>query len=355
MPKIIDITGQKFNDLTAIEVVGKSEKGEKLWRCQCECGREKITSASKLRGNNTKACGLCKPSTLPIDYIGHEVKGIRVVEQAGKTEDNRLLWKCECIECGDIRLLNSKQIKGEYVEPCVKCLYEYMVGKTYGDLTVLEIGHRDNRGHAAMCECSCGKVLLRNLARIQNGENRSCGCKVKGVEDLSGRKFHRLTVLERFEKQGNHWCYLCKCDCGIEGVYPGYNLTRGHIKSCGCLRRELLSRLASTKVGELNNRWRGGLAIYNNMRSTMEYKKWKKEVHFRYNKTCYVCGSEDKIRCHHMNSVTGCPEQIYDPNNGVCLCQDCHDCFHMEYDYGNNTRGQFNEFLTSLSLPALTE
>lgn len=55
--KAIDITGQKFERLTAIEVAG-SKKGEGvLWRCKCDCGGEVTVTAKKLRNGNTKSCG----------------------------------------------------------------------------------------------------------------------------------------------------------------------------------------------------------------------------------------------------------------------------------------------------------
>lgn len=60
--------------------------------------------------------------------------------------------------------------------------------------------------------------------------------------DLVGRKFGRLTVIERVEndKKGNtRW--LCSCSCGKETVVGAYHLTRGKIKSCGCIKKEMMS------------------------------------------------------------------------------------------------------------------
>lgn len=46
-----DISGEKFNRLTAISKEGKD------WKCICECGAIVYTSVTKLRNNNTKSCG----------------------------------------------------------------------------------------------------------------------------------------------------------------------------------------------------------------------------------------------------------------------------------------------------------
>lgn len=59
-------------------------------------------------------------------------------------------------------------------------------------------------------------------------------------KDLTNRRFGRLTV-KAFNHFGNNGAYwLCVCDCGREKVVRGSHLTSGNVKSCGCLRREVL-------------------------------------------------------------------------------------------------------------------
>ena len=48
----IDISGQRFGRLIAIEYIG-----HKGWLCKCDCGGEKIAVGSNLRGGRTKSCG----------------------------------------------------------------------------------------------------------------------------------------------------------------------------------------------------------------------------------------------------------------------------------------------------------
>ena len=62
------------------------------------------------------------------------------------------------------------------------------------------------------------------------------------VNDLIGQKFNRLTVLEKVGKNKyNKALWLVRCDCGKEKVIVGNALRNGDTKSCGCLRKELLS------------------------------------------------------------------------------------------------------------------
>jgi hypothetical protein len=51
--KLIDLTGQQFGRLIAIEHPFKRNR----WRCRCVCGREKFVSGFALRSGTTSSCG----------------------------------------------------------------------------------------------------------------------------------------------------------------------------------------------------------------------------------------------------------------------------------------------------------
>lgn len=67
--------------------------------------------------------------------------------------------------------------------------------------------------------------------------------------DLSGKKYGKLTVLERAEysKTAHTYFWNCKCDCGKLVKINGNNLKSGHTKSCGCYKIE------NKKTHELSN------------------------------------------------------------------------------------------------------
>lgn len=54
--------------------------------------------------------------------------------------------------------------------------------------------------------------------------------------DITGQKFGRLTVVSFAERTDRGYQYKCKCECGNETQACGYDLRRGRIKSCGCIR-----------------------------------------------------------------------------------------------------------------------
>lgn len=58
-------------------------------------------------------------------------------------------------------------------------------------------------------------------------------------ENLIGKKFGRLTVIELSPIQKNNNTYWrCQCDCGNIKDIKSTNLKSGITKSCGCYRRE---------------------------------------------------------------------------------------------------------------------
>jgi len=60
----------------------------------------------------------------------------------------------------------------------------------------------------------------------------------RGVKlDLTGQRFSRLQVVE-WVKPTKKW--RCKCDCGCVKEIRADSLIQGTVRSCGCLRREML-------------------------------------------------------------------------------------------------------------------
>ena len=58
--KKIDLIGQRFGRLTVIECCGRSKDGQKVYRCKCDCGKEKEIRSGNLRSGHSLSCGcLC--------------------------------------------------------------------------------------------------------------------------------------------------------------------------------------------------------------------------------------------------------------------------------------------------------
>lgn len=122
--------------------------------------------------------------------------------------------------------------------------FKDLTGQSFGRLTV--VCRAENKGGKTNwhCKCDCGNekdVLAINLTR---GLTKSCGClhneelSQRKFIDLTGKKFGRLTVIERAHNHGRETYWKCQCDCGNFKEINGAKLKSGHTKSCGCLVRE---------------------------------------------------------------------------------------------------------------------
>lgn len=105
-------------------------------------------------------------------------------------------------------------------------------------------------------------------------------------------------------------------------------------------------RMSEENRGENASRWKGGITPLNKMiRELFEYREWIRKVFERDNYTCQKC----KIRggyleAHHIKlfslilkeyniktieDARKC-EALWDVNNGITYCEDCHDEEHFE-------------------------
>lgn len=83
----------------------------------------------------------------------------------------------------------------------------------------------------------------------------------KDPNDLRGKKFGRLTVLERNGSKGsNSIAWDCLCECGnIKKRVSAAHLRNGAVSSCGCLQAEAARRVGAAQINNLKGRRFGKL------------------------------------------------------------------------------------------------
>lgn len=189
MGKIIDITGQKFGFLTAVNPTRIN--GRFAWHCRCDCGNEIDVDSNNLRTGKTKSCG-----------------------------------------CQKANLVSKSRIKN-------------LVGQKIGYLTVIKpTNERSNGAIVWECQCDCGNICYIPTSNLSNNHTRSCGCKtaelrVENVKlKIENQRFGKLVVLKNLPSQNGESIWLCQCDCGNTVEAVGWHLTSGLKKSCGCLRSQ---------------------------------------------------------------------------------------------------------------------
>ena len=114
-----------------------------------------------------------------------------------------------------------------------------LTGQRFGRLTVLRRGKSDYCSAKWICLCDCGKEKTIASYQLRRGSIRSCGCLRAKTIDLTGRKFGRLVALD-YESRNhgkhkrNYW--RCQCQCGKHVKTMACNLLNGNTTSCGCIR-----------------------------------------------------------------------------------------------------------------------
>jgi len=60
--KLVDRIGQRFGKLVVLEQAGRNNLKKVLWKCKCDCGNESVVTAGALVTKNTLSCGCVIPN-----------------------------------------------------------------------------------------------------------------------------------------------------------------------------------------------------------------------------------------------------------------------------------------------------
>lgn len=165
-------------------------------------------------------------------------------------------WKCKC-GCGNIVTIKSSRLTTDdprqKATSCKECAnkkrYCDISGQRFDRLIALEIAKDksyNNDSHAIWkCLCDCGNITYVPINHLKSGATKSCGCLAHdlAIDDLTGQKFGKLTVLKQVSRPENvatisraYW--LCRCDCGSEIIVRSSALKdiNNGIQSCGCIK-----------------------------------------------------------------------------------------------------------------------
>lgn len=82
--------------------------------------------------------------------------------------------------------------------------------------------------------------------------------------------------------------------------------------------------------GENHHSWKGGYhKWYQALRRRIDFKEWRKQVFGRDSYTCQICKQKGKyLHPHHIKQVSKYPCLIFDVDNGITLCKECHMRLH---------------------------
>lgn len=83
--------------------------------------------------------------------------------------------------------------------------------------------------------------------------------------------------------------------------------------------------------GESHWNWKGGITNESHrIRTSSDYKEWRRDVFERDNYTCRKCGAEENLNAHHILPFSVYPKLRFDVDNGITLCKQCHIELHKK-------------------------
>lgn len=101
------IIGRRFGFLTVVDLSTKKKGHNRLLRCVCDCGSERLVVKSVLLNGRAKSCG-CRHIQLGSDLSGLEFGRWTVISRLGGG-----YWECLCL-CGVKRKVNrSSMTRGD--------------------------------------------------------------------------------------------------------------------------------------------------------------------------------------------------------------------------------------------------
>lgn len=193
------------------------------------------------------------------------------------------------------------------MQPTKEQLYQWYVveKKTYRKIMEL-IGTKNNR--------KIRKLLEANGIDIRHGSE---AVKTQWI-DNDERKKRTGDLLKKNTSEGT----------------PGREKLKKIMKTEAYRNKSSLSKVGEKNpmygvTRENNPLWNSDISEEDRIKSrkTIEYARWKRAVKERDDNICQKCLSAGNV-AHHMNSYTKYPDERYDVDNGVTLCEPCHIKYH---------------------------
>jgi len=177
-----------------------------------------------------------------------------------------------------------------------------------------------------------------NSSLFQSEYTRGCGLilymSAHNFIDETGNRYGKLLVVRQApDKYWGQAQWLCQCDCGEEIIIPGSSLRKRVTKSCGCFRKEVVSKAKRQPHSQAAFN-----SLFANRRSSAKQrgKDWeltKEQFRQLTKQPCHYCGVEPSQRWK-QGYATGDyiwngldrqdSNQGYTMNNVVSCCKYCN-------------------------------
>ena len=174
----IDITGRRFGRLTAVRPTDERRNGHVIWECKCDCGSTKFVPSSYLRNGTTTSCGCAKGELM--DLTGQRFGELTAIRPTEERQHKNVIWECKC-DCGNTTFVSTHSLQSGNTKSCGCKKRRDLSGQRFGKLTAIRPTEKRQHGYVVWeCKCDCGKTALVSTIMLRSGNTQSCGCLRRG-------------------------------------------------------------------------------------------------------------------------------------------------------------------------------
>lgn len=192
------------------------------------------------------------------------------------------------------------------------------------------------------------KLTAREIAEIVYGK------RTYAPNILGWMKKLRIETRERSEAVALQWVDNDKRRMK-QSKLAKEKLSKGTIGRYNLIKimqtKEYKNKSSKAKLGRKNPMWKEDLPEAERLdrAGKSANAKWVRTVKRRDKFTCQCCGITGvTMVAHHLNGYNWDVENRYNPENGITLCERCHIDFHRIYGNGDNTKEQFEEYISKI-------
>lgn len=120
MGKFQDLTGQTYGRLTVLEITNQRKNDSVVWKCQCDCGNICYVSTRKLHAGTKSCGCLQKESIssrMRINLTGQKFGKLTALEPTDKRVHGSVVWKCQC-DCGNVCYTYTEMLRNGHTQSC---------------------------------------------------------------------------------------------------------------------------------------------------------------------------------------------------------------------------------------------
>ena len=200
-----------------------------------------------------------------VNIIGRQYGSILITDSAILDQSGQCLVSWKCLKCQDAGFRSLDDLENGLESICFcnnfyKRTQDYgeLIGRTFHELTILDVIRIKNSEPICMVKCSCGTLCKVRLSQVYRGEVKSCGhvksltISSRNKDSLIGMKINHLTILSTYiDPLTKRHRAICSCDCGQFKDMRLDGILSGHATSCGCYNR-MRTISANSNIRKLN-------------------------------------------------------------------------------------------------------